>query len=185
MRRSRQIRSRTEGWLVGLHLLGLSLPERVDPLTLLEEISGEQRYILDFLTEVVLRRQPQDIQTFLLSTSILEQLSASLCDAVCSRLNSQEMLHQLEQANLFVVSLDSKRQWYRYHALFAEALSTNLSRRNLIWCPSCIIVPASGMPSTTRPLEAILHAFKAQEWQWAADLIEEESSVAVPHVGSK
>ena len=76
------VRDRTEGWLVGLQLLGLSLPERADPLTLLEEISGDQRYILDYLTQEVLQRQPQEVQTFLLWTSILDQLSASLCDAV-------------------------------------------------------------------------------------------------------
>jgi LuxR family maltose regulon positive regulatory protein len=167
-----QIWSRTEGWLVSLHLLGLSLPERVDPLTLLEEISGEQRYILDFLTEVVLRQQPQHIQTFLLSTSILEQLSASLCNAVLQQTNSQEMLHQLEQANLFVVSLDSKRQWYRYHALFAEALCCQLEQTQPDLVPILHHRASLWYAQHDQILEAILHAFKAKEWQWAADLIE-------------
>jgi LuxR family maltose regulon positive regulatory protein len=167
-----QIWSRTEGWLVGLHLLGLSLPERVDPLMLLEEISGEQRYILDFLTEVVLGQQPQHIQTFLLSTSILEQLSASLCNAVMQQTSSQEMLHQLEQANLFVVSLDSQRQWYRYHALFAEALSCQLEKTH----PDLVLIlhhrASLWYAQHGQTTEAILHAFKAHQWQWAADLIE-------------
>ena len=120
---------RTEGWLVGLQLLGLSLPDRVNPTSLLKEISGDQRYILDYLTEEVLRRQPQEVQTFLLCTSILEEgLTASLCDAVMEQTGSQHMLHHIEQANLFVVSLDSKRQWYRYHALFAQALRSQLEQ---------------------------------------------------------
>ena len=77
-----EVTTRTEGWLVGLQMLGLSLPEQANPAILLQEISGDQRYILDYLTEEVLRRQPQDVQTFLLSTCILEQLTTSLCDTV-------------------------------------------------------------------------------------------------------
>jgi LuxR family maltose regulon positive regulatory protein len=117
-----EVIARTEGWLVGLKLLGLSLPDRVNPANLLKEISGDQRYILDYLTEEVLQRQPQEVQKFLLSTSILERFSASLCDAVMDQTGSQQMLQQIEKANLFVVSLDNKQEWYRYHTLFAEAL---------------------------------------------------------------
>ena len=88
-----------------------------------------------------MRRQPQDVQTFLLSTCILERLTASLCDAVMEQTGSQQMLERLEQANLFVVSLDSKRQWYRYHALFAEALRYRLEQTHadlvLTLAPSC------------------------------------------------
>ncbi|HEX3642462.1 MAG TPA: hypothetical protein VHV10_14315, partial [Ktedonobacteraceae bacterium] len=78
------------------------------------------------MTQEVLGRQPQEVQTFLLCTSILERLTAPLCDAVMEQHGSQQMLQRLEQANLFVVSLDSKRQWYRYHALFAQALCYQL-----------------------------------------------------------
>jgi LuxR family maltose regulon positive regulatory protein len=170
-----QVTTRTEGWLVGLQLLGLSLSEHTDPLSLLQEISGDQRYILDYLTEEVLRRQPQEVQTFLLCTSILEQLNASLCDAIMEQTGSQQILQQLEQANLFVVSLDSKRRWYRYHALFAEALYYRLEQahRNLIsslhhraslWYAKC-----------DKTTEAVLHAFRAHDWQLAADLIERKS----------
>ena len=98
MRRSSRSPARTEGWLVGLQLLGLSLPGHADPASLLEEVSGDQRYILDYLTEEVLRRQPQEVQTFLLCTSILEQLSASLCDAVMEQTGSQQMFERLEQS---------------------------------------------------------------------------------------
>ncbi|HEX3642818.1 MAG TPA: AAA family ATPase, partial [Ktedonobacteraceae bacterium] len=123
-----QVTTRTEGWLVGLQLLRLSLPERADPVILLKETSGNQRYILDYLTEVVLRQQPPEVQTFLLSTSILERLTVPLCDAVLQQTGSQQLLQQLEQANVFVVSLDRRRQWYRYHALFAEALRYRLEQ---------------------------------------------------------
>jgi len=170
-----EVTSRTEGWLVGLRLLGLSLHGQIDPFGLLEEVSGNQRYILDYLTEVVLQRQPQEVQTFLLSTCILERLNASLCDAVMQLHDSQQMLCQLEQTNLFMVSLDSKRQWYRYHALFAQALCyqleqtqpdlvPNLHHRASLWCAE-----------HDQPTQAILHAFSAKEWQWAADLIERQS----------
>jgi LuxR family maltose regulon positive regulatory protein len=173
------VNARTEGWLVGLQLLGLSLPERVDPLTLLEEISGEQRYILDFLTEVVLQRQPQDIQTFLLSTSILGRLSASLCDAVMQQTSSQQMLQRLEQANLFVVSLDSKREWYRYHALFAEALHYRLGQRQADLVPILHHRASRWYAEHNQTTEAILYAFRAKEWQWAADLIESKSLLLI------
>ena len=112
-----RLAQRTEGWLVGLQLLGLSLPEHADPIKLLEEATGNQRYILDYLIEEVLQRQPQEVQTFLLSTCMLERLTASLCDALTEQTDSQQMLQRLEQANLFVVALDSKWQWYRYQGL--------------------------------------------------------------------
>jgi len=171
-----EVTARTEGWLVGLHLLGLSLPEHADPLKLLEEATGNQRYILDFLTEVVLGQQPQHIQTFLLSTSILEQLSASLCNAVMQQTNSQEMLQRIEQANLFVVSLDSKREWYRYHALFAEALCYQLEWTHPDLPPSLHHRASLWYAQHEQPTQAILHTLRAKEWSWAADLIEGQSA---------
>lgn len=168
-----EVRSRTEGWLAGLHLLGLSLPAQADPLTLLQEIRGDQRYILDFLTQEVLARQPQEIQTFLLSTCILERLSASLCDAVMQQTGSQQMLQQLEQANLFVVSLDSKRQWYRYHDLFAQALRYQLECRHADVVPLLHHRASIWYAQQHQTTPAILHALHAQAWQWAADLIEQ------------
>jgi LuxR family maltose regulon positive regulatory protein len=167
-----QVTLRTEGWLVGLHLFGLSLRQSANPATLLQEVSGEQRYILDYLTEVVLGRQPQEVQTFLLSTCMLERLTASLCDALTQHADSQQMLQRLEQANLFVVVLDGKRQWYRYHALFAEALSCQLEKTQ----PDLVLIlhhrASLWYAQHGQTTEAILHAFKARQWQWAADLIE-------------
>ena len=167
-----EVRGRTEGWLVGLQLLGLSLPEHVDPLTLLQQVSGEQRYILDYLTEVVLQKQTQEVQRFLLCTSILERLNASLCDAVMEQTGSQAMLGHLERANLFVVSLDSKRQWYRYHGLFAQALRYQLERRHADLVPVLHMRASQWYAQHQQTTQAILHAFEANEWHWVADLIE-------------
>lgn len=169
-----EVTARTEGWLVGLHLLGLSLPQQVDPLILLQEASGDQHYILDYLTQEVLQRQSQQVQTFLLSTCIIERLTASLCDAILQQNGSQQMLQQLEQANLFVVSLDSKRQWYRYHALFAEALCYRLERTQALLVPILHYRASLWYAQHGQTTQAIVHAFHAKEWQWAADLIQQK-----------
>jgi LuxR family maltose regulon positive regulatory protein len=168
-----QVTSQAEGWLVGLKLLGLSLPERADPLTLLGEVRGDQRYILDFLTQEVLRRQPQEVQTFLLSTCILERFTASLCDAVMEQSGSQQTLERLERANLFLTSLDHKREWYRYHALFAEALHSQLEQNHADLVPILHTRASRWYAQHHQTTAAILHAFKAHEWHWAADLIEQ------------
>ena len=167
-----EVTARTEGWLVGLQLLALSLPEQVEPLTLLEQVSGEQRYILDYLTEVVLQKQPPEVQRFLLCTSILERFNASLCDTVMEQTDSQAMLAHCEQSNLFVVSLDSRWQWYRYHALFAETLSHQLQQRHADLVSILHYRASRWYAEHHQTTAAILHAFKAKEWHWAADLIE-------------
>jgi LuxR family maltose regulon positive regulatory protein len=168
-----EVTARTEGWLVGLQLLGLSLPEHVDPLTLLEHASGEQRYILDYLTQVVVQKQPAEVQHFLLCTSILERLSASLCDAVVEQTGSQEMLKYLERANLFVVALDRRRQWYRYHALFAQALSLQLQQSHADLVPMLHARASRWYARHDQATAAILHAFAAKEWHRAVDLLEQ------------
>ncbi len=166
---------RTEGWLVGLQLLALSLQEHDDPTRLLDEASGDQRYILDYLTEEVLRQQPQEVQTFLLSTCILERLSAALCDAVTEQPGSQQMLQRLKQANLFVVSLDSKQQWYRYHPLFAQALHYQLEQTDEDLVLTLHHRASMWYAQHDQSTEAILHALHAHQWEWAADLIERKS----------
>ena len=103
---------------------------------------------------------------------ILERLNASLCDAVMGQTGSQQMLEQLEQANLFIVSLDSRRQWYRYHALFAEALRYRLEQTQGDLVPTLHHRASLWYAEHDQITQAILHAFSAKEWQWAADLIE-------------
>jgi LuxR family maltose regulon positive regulatory protein len=123
------LNSKTEGWAAGIQMAGISLQGRENPSKFIRTFSGSNRFILDYLTDEILERQPSDIQTFLLYTSILDKLSASLCDAVIAGLsNAQVLLEQLEKNNLFLVPLDQERQWYRYHHLFSEILRLKLTR---------------------------------------------------------
>jgi LuxR family maltose regulon positive regulatory protein len=116
----------TEGWVAGLQLAALSLQGRQDTTRFIATFTGSHRYIFDYLTGEVLQRQPEQVRAFLLQTSILEHLSAPLCNAVTGRSDGQEMLTYLEQANLFLLPLDEQRKWYRYHHLFAEFLHEHL-----------------------------------------------------------
>lgn len=119
---------RTEGWISGLQLAGLSLkglpPERALEFT--REFSGSHRYVIDYLVQEVLAQQPPDVREFLCRTSILDRFTASLCDAVTGRTDGRQMLARLEQANLFLVPLDDRREWYRFHHLFADILRAEL-----------------------------------------------------------
>lgn len=120
--------ARTEGWAAGLQLAGLSLRGRTDVGAFLTAFSGSHRYVLDYLTEEVLDRQPMTLRAFLLRTSVLAQLSGPLCDAVTGRTDSAALLETVERANLFCVPLDDVRGWWRYHHLFAELLRARLRR---------------------------------------------------------
>ena len=121
---------RTEGWIAGLQLAALSMRDRKDISAFIEAFSGSHRDVLDFLAEEVLDRQPPHVQEFLLATSILDDLTGPLCDALTDRSDGQEMLERLERENLFVVALDDERRWYRYHHLFAEFLRGHLGRES-------------------------------------------------------
>lgn len=116
------LEQRTEGWVAGLKLAGLSLYKLPSPDNFVESFSGSQEYIADYLTDEVLATQSEPLKTFLLQTSILDRLSASLCDAVTNQNNSQELLEMLRESNLFVIALDHQGEWYRYHALFYDLL---------------------------------------------------------------
>ena len=120
------LKNRTEGWVAGLQLAALSLKESENPTKFVEAFRGTHRHILDYLIEEVLNSQPEQIREFLQRTSILDQLSPSLCEAVTGQGGSRKYLHYLEHNNLFLVSLDEERTWYRYHALFAELLKNQL-----------------------------------------------------------
>jgi LuxR family maltose regulon positive regulatory protein len=120
--------ARTEGWAAGLQLAALSLSGRADVECFVTEFSGSNRFVLDYLTEEVLDGQPAAVRQFLLETSVLERLSGPLCDALRGRSDSQQLLEQVEQANLFLHPLDDCRQWWRYHHLFADLLRARLTR---------------------------------------------------------
>ena len=124
----RALENRTEGWIAGLQLAGLSLRGRDDPSSFIANLSGSHRYILGYLTEEVLSRQTEEIQDFLLQTSILDKLSGDLCGAVTGRSDSNMLLERLCTANLFLIPLDDEQRWYRYHHLFGDLLRSQRGR---------------------------------------------------------
>lgn len=134
----------TEGWITGLQLAALSMQGRESAAEFIAAFDGSHRYVMDYLFEEVLRRQPEKVREFLLQTAIPDQLTASLCDALTGRSDGQEMLVRLERANLFLVPLDDRREQYRYHHLFSDflraqveaAFRSELHRRTAQWCAS-------------------------------------------------
>ncbi len=123
------LEERTEGWVAGLQMAALSMRDHEDAARFIKGFSGTNRFILEYLSEEVLSRQPEEIRSFLLHTSILERLCGSLCDAVIGQpSNSQEMLERINKANLFLIPLDEQSQWYRYHQLFADLLRARLQQ---------------------------------------------------------
>jgi LuxR family transcriptional regulator, maltose regulon positive regulatory protein len=121
-----RLTARTEGWPAGLQLAGLSLQAGSDPTVFLESFGATDRFVLDYLSDEVLASLPAEIRHFLGQTSVLERLCAPLCDALTGRNDGAELLAVLERSNLFLVALDERRQWYRYHALFADTLRAEL-----------------------------------------------------------
>jgi LuxR family maltose regulon positive regulatory protein len=124
-----QLAERADGWIAGLQLAGLSLQRHPDPSGFVETFGGTHRQIMRYLGEEILTAQSEEVQSFLLDTSILGCLCGPLCDALTGRQDGQTLLEQLEQANLFLVALDDAGQWYRYHHLFAEAMQDEARRR--------------------------------------------------------
>jgi len=155
-----------------LQLVGLLLQRSADPAEMLEEVRGSQRYILDYLVEEVLEQQSAPVQTFLLRTSILERLCAPLCDAVTGQTDSQQLLEELERANVFVVPLDGHRHWYRYHTLFAEALRSRLEQQQADEIDRLHVRASRWYAEQGNTHEAVQHALWAHAWQLAADLVE-------------
>ncbi len=185
--------ARTEGWIVGLQLAALSMHGHEDKADFLRSFSGGHRYILNYLIEEVLNQQPKAIQTFLLHTSILTRLSGPLCDAVMGveallpfdaasplpatasavHPNSQALLAQLEQANLFLIALDDLGQWYRYHQLFAEVLQHRLRQSQLALLPTLHQRATRWYAAQGYFVDAIQHALLGADFARAAALIEQ------------
>ena len=185
--------ARTEGWIAGLQLAAVSMQGNPDPVSFIRSFTGSHRFVLDYLLEEVLHRQPAEIQTFLLRTSILDRLCGPLCDAVLSdpSASSQETLEYLDHANLFIVSLDNERRWYRYHHLFADllrqrilhppqrlrssTLSTGEEKRAVDECMDAHMLHQRASEWYERnglAADAIHHALAAQDFERAATLIE-------------
>ena len=164
--------TRTEGWAAGLQLAALSLHGHSDPTRFVATFSGSHRYILDYLTEEVLARQPPELVEFLLGTSVLERLSGPLCDAVTGRTDSQRLLEQVEAANLFLYPLDEVRGWWRYHQLFADLLQARLHQQLPDRVPGLHHKAAAWCEQHGLVNEAVHHALAAGDRQLAARLVE-------------
>ncbi|HEY0474292.1 MAG TPA: helix-turn-helix transcriptional regulator, partial [Kribbella sp.] len=120
------LEGRTEGWIAALQLAALSMQGRDDVAAFIAGFAGDDRYVVDYLAEEVLQRQPDQVQRFLLQTSILDRVSGPLCDAVTGQDDGKAKLAALERGNLFLFPMDDRRQWYRYHQLFADVLQAHL-----------------------------------------------------------
>ena len=164
--------ARTEGWAAGLQLAALSLRGQPDTTRFVAAFTGSHRYILDYLTEEVLERQPEQVHTFLLETSVLERLSGPLCDTVTGRTGSQALLEHVEQAGMFLVPLDEVRGWWRYHHLFADLLRARLQTEQPDQVAQLHRNAAAWHEDHGLVEDAIRHAVAAGEMIWAARLIE-------------
>jgi LuxR family maltose regulon positive regulatory protein len=166
------LEGRTEGWIAALQLAALSLQGREDTAAFIAGFAGDDRYIVDFLAEEVLQRQPEHVQHFLLQTSILDRLSGPLCDAVTGQDGGKAKLAALERGNLFLVPLDDRRRWYRYHQLFADVLHARLLDEQPDDVPDLHRRASAWYEQNDEPSEAIRHALAAQDFERAADLVE-------------
>jgi LuxR family maltose regulon positive regulatory protein len=172
------LQTRTEGWVAGLQLAALSLRKREDRSTFVKDFAGSQRYLLDYVQQDILAPLSAPLQEFLLQTAILPCMNAPICQAVTlgpSLQTSQQILEELERANLFVVPLDEQRQWYRYHDLFREALLARLSATQPELLPQLHLRAARLYESQGELREAIAHALVAPDFPYAARLMEREA----------
>ncbi|HET8847104.1 MAG TPA: LuxR family transcriptional regulator, partial [Ktedonobacteraceae bacterium] len=167
-----QLWNRTEGWIASLQLAALSLSRSPNLSTSVKTFGGSHRFILDYVHEEILARQAPAIQQFLLQTAVLTRMNASLCQAVTGEQDSQQMLEVLERANLFLVPLDEERQWYRFHALFREALLVRLRASQPKQVPLLHRQAAIWYSLHSLLHEAIPHALEAEDEALAADLLE-------------
>ena len=177
------LEQRTEGWIAGLQLAAIALQSILQASSsdkpqlagFIQAFGGSHRHVLDYLTSEVLQRQPAQVQAFLMESSLLERLSAPLCDEVLQRSGSRAMLESLECLNLFLIPLDTERHWYRYHTLWAEFLQARLHREHPEMLP-VLHQRASGWFEKQGFLaEAIAHALSAGQVERAANLLEPTS----------
>jgi len=166
----------TEGWIAGLQLAALSMQGHQDVSGFIRAFAGDHRYIVDYLVAEVLQRQPEPVRSFLLQTSILDRLNGPLCDAVTGQEEGNARLEALERGNFFVVPLDDKRHWYRYHHLFAEVLSAHLMAEQPDQVATLHRRASAWYEQHGSVADAIRHALAAEDFGRAADLVE----LAVP-----
>ncbi len=166
------LEARTEGWVAGLQMAAISMQKCRDVSAFIRDFTGTHRYVLDYLMEEVLNQQTESVRSFLIETSLLGHLSGPLCDAVTGRQDGQEMLEQLEAANLFLVPLDNERRWFRYHHLFASLLLNRLQHPNLDHVNELNKRAAKWLRQNGYQEEAISYALASADFELTAQLLE-------------
>jgi LuxR family transcriptional regulator, maltose regulon positive regulatory protein len=166
------LEARTEGWIAALQLAALSMQGRDDVAGFIAGFAGDDRYVVDYLVEEVLQRQPDRVQAFLLQTCILGRLNGPLCDAVTGQGGGKAMLEALDRGNLFLVPLDDRRRWYRYHHLFADVLHARLLDERPGQVPDLHRRASAWYEQNGERPVAIGHALAAEDFGRAADLVE-------------
>ena len=162
---------RTEGWAAGLRLAALSLAGHPDPDRFAAEFSGSERTVAEYLLAEVLDRQPEPVRRLLLRTSVLDRVNGPLAEVLSEALDGERILQDLEEANAFVVSLDARRFWFRYHRLFADLLQLELRRTSPAEVPALHAAAATWYAEHGEPIDAVRHAQAAEQWRLAARLL--------------
>lgn len=166
------LETRTEGWIAGLQLAALSMKGQKDVHGFIQAFAGDHRYVVDYLVEEVLKHQPEPIRNFLLQTSVLERLNGPLCDTVTSQPEGKARLESLQRGNLFLIPLDDKRHWYRYHHLFADVLRMHLIAEQPDLLPALHKRASRWYEQNNLMEDAIHHALAGSDFERAASLIE-------------
>ena len=166
------LETRTEGWIAGLQLAALSMRERTDTSAFIAAFAGSNRFVIDYLVEEVLEQAAPSVRRFLCDTSILDRLTGPLCDAVSGQAGSIEALEALERANVFVVELDDRRQWFRYHHLFADVLRVRLLAYGADHVAELHRRASQWLEDNDLPEEGVRHALAAADFPRAGRLIE-------------
>jgi LuxR family maltose regulon positive regulatory protein len=166
------LEARTEGWIAALQLAALSLVGRDDPGSFIAGFAGDDRFVVDYLVDEVLDRQPDDVRAFLLETSILSRLSAPVCAAVTGRTDARAALEALDRSNLFLVALDDRRRWYRYHHLFGDVLRSRLADEGPERVAELHRRAGEWFEADGDRSEAVRHTLAAGDVERAAELVE-------------
>ncbi len=172
------LEERTEGWIAALQLAALSIRGRDDVTGFIARFAGNDRYIVDYLVEEVLDHQPGPVRDFLMRTAVLDRLTGPLCDALTGRDDGSHMLVALERANLFVVPLDDRREWYRYHHLFADVLRARMLGEQPEQVPVLHQRASRWYEHHDLAEDAVGHALAGRDFDRAAQLME----LAVPAI---
>jgi LuxR family maltose regulon positive regulatory protein len=166
------LETRTEGWIAGLQLAAISMQGHQDTVSFIQSFTGSHHFVLDYLIEEVLKHLHEHIRSFLLQTAILDMLCVPLCNTVTEREDGKEMLGTIERNNLFLIPLDDKRQWYRYHHLFADVLQTHLIESQPEQVSGLHQRASVWYEQNSLRSDAIRHSLAAKDFEHAADLIE-------------